>query len=51
MVEALWKEREDALGATKDTQREVEEEWLAVITTKNIRDAALAKVAHLMVKP
>lgn len=46
-VEVLWKEREDALGATKDARREVKEERLAVVTVENIQDAALAEVAHL----
>jgi hypothetical protein len=39
-VKALQKEREDALRATKDAQREVEEERLVVAMTENIHDGA-----------
>ena len=40
VVEALWKEWEDALGVTEDSQRQVEEERLVAVTVENIHDAA-----------
>jgi hypothetical protein len=46
-VEALRKEREDALGATEDARREVKEEWLAMTIAENIHDATQVEVAHL----
>jgi hypothetical protein len=46
-VEALWKEWDDALGATKDTQREVLEERLVVVTAENVHDAAQAEASCL----
>jgi hypothetical protein len=46
-VEALRKEREDALGAAEDTRREVKEERLAATMAENICDAAQAEAARL----
>lgn len=39
-VEALQKEREDALGTTEDARREAEEEWLVAAMAENVHDAA-----------
>jgi hypothetical protein len=47
VVEALQKEREDALGTTEDAHREVKEEWLAMMTAENIHDATQVEAAHL----
>ena len=47
VVVALQKEPEDALGATEDARREVEEEQLGTATAENIHDAAQVEVAHM----
>jgi hypothetical protein len=46
-VEALWKEREDALVAIEDARREVEEERLAAVMPENVRDVAQVEAARL----
>jgi hypothetical protein len=45
-VEALQKEREDALRATKDAQRKAEEERLAAAMAESVRDAAQGEAAR-----
>jgi hypothetical protein len=40
VVEALWKEREDALGVIEDARRDVEEEQLATTMAENVRNVA-----------
>lgn len=49
-VEALQKEWEDAIGDTKDAQREAEEEQFVVAMAENVWDTAQAEVARLRAK-
>lgn len=47
VVEALWKEREDALGAIEDAWRKVKEERLVVAMAENVHDMGQVEVARL----
>jgi hypothetical protein len=44
--EALWKEREDAIGATEDARREAEKEQVAAAVVKSVHDVAQIDAAR-----